>query len=164
MNFKCALVGMAGVGKTALLRRYVTGEYVGTNNVGINGINAQNIVLHTSSGVLYLECFDCVGIPDTQVDACIGVMEQNRSETVGWLRSLQQQGFTFTATCVNKCEKKATDYTWKSAFPGSIKVSAKCNYHLDELLLEIARKLTGNPKLELVEAPAIMTPEVLRIV
>ncbi len=156
MNFKCALLGMGGVGKTSLLRRHVSGEYVGTNIVGIN---EQNIVLHTSSGMLHLECFDCVEIPDIQVDAYIGIMEQNSSQSIEWLQNLQK-ACTFAVTCVNKCDKKTTDYTWKSAFPNAIKVSAKCNYHLDELFLEIARKLTGDAKLVLVEAPAIMPPKV----
>jgi|LakMenEpi03Aug12_release.lakeMendotaPanAssembly.Ray.scaffolds.fasta_scaffold545430_2 hypothetical protein len=153
MNFKCALVGMAGVGKTSLIRRYVTGEYCGTS---ISGINAQTIVLHTTGGVLHLECFDCEGVSEIEADAYIGVMEQNSKPSVEWLQNSQRE---FLATCVNKCEKKTTDYTWKSVFPDSVLVSAKCNYNFEQLLLSVAKKLLNEPHLELIEPPAIMPPD-----
>ena len=154
MNFKCAFVGMGGVGKTSLIRRYVTGEY---HETSIVGINAQTIVLHTTGGVLHLECFDCAGISDIDADAYIGVMEKNSKTSVEWLQNSQHK---FLATCVNKCDKKSTnDDTWKSTFPDSILVSAKYNYNFDQLLLNVAKKLLNNSTLELVEPPPIWPPQ-----
>ncbi len=40
-------------------------------------------------------------------------------------------------------------------------ISAKSNYNFEKPFLWLARKLVGDPNLELVEAPALEPPEVL---
>jgi len=59
-TFKCVLVGDAGVGKTSLIRRHLTGEFVQVYDATLNA-NINPLVFNTTSGPIRFCVWDCAG-------------------------------------------------------------------------------------------------------
>ena len=59
-TFKCVLVGNATVGKTTLIRRYLTNEFIETYSA-THGVEINQLTFNTDDGLIRLNVWDCSG-------------------------------------------------------------------------------------------------------
>ena len=177
LEFKIALIGNEGVGKSTILHRHLTGEYLAKYTPTLD-VQVHPIKMYTTDGIVQLNIWDCAGEyyldPDVFI---IGVIEYGNNASIYWLiqeldrykpdvpiiiciskidLSRNEEVLeNFAAIAENNWDKKV-----ELLFPDfiKVKVSAKGNFQLDELFVSVARKLTNNAHLELEEGPAIFPP------
>lgn len=188
LEFKIALIGNEGVGKSTILHRHLTGEYPAkyTSKIMTGGVRVHPIKMYTTDGIVQLNIWDCAGknsfrgLADgyyLNADVFIGVIEYGNNASISWL---QQELDRYNPDvpiiiCISKIDLSRNEEVLENfaaiaennwdkkvelAFPDfiKVKVSAKGNFQLDELFVSVARKLTNNAYLELEEGPAIFPP------
>ena len=157
-EYKIALIGCEGVGKTSIIRKLITNNF-STNYIPTLGIEVFNLRFKTTVGIIQFNIWDCAGqdkyggLRDgyyIKSDACIGVMDNIKLSST----KLTQLINNFTNICpnvpiitvLNKCElvldKCKEDTTY---------ISAKESKNLKQPFLQLARQLTGILDLEFIE-------------
>ena len=163
-EWKLVLCGDGGTGKTTFVKRHLTGEFE-KKYIATLGVEVHPMVFCTSKGKIRFQVWDTAG-----------------QEKLACLRD----GYYIGAHCaiimfdvcsrvtyknVNKWYKELTDVVDRKVkarqilFPRKhgiqyYDISAKSNYQFEKPFLWLLKKLTGDPNLTLVEAPALKPSEI----
>eukprot|EP00605_Chrysophyceae_sp_TOSAG23-4_P001955 GSChrysophyteH1.ASY1.ANO1.2166.1 assembled CDS len=155
-EFKLILIGDGGVGKTTFVRRHMTGEFE-KRYVPTRGVEVYPMPFTTNLGPIVFNVWDTAGqeryggLRDGYYveGNCAIIMfdvtaRLSYKNVPNWYRDI-------TRVCENipivLCGNKYFE------------ISAKVNYNFEKPFIWIARKLSGNPSLTFVEAPALLPPE-----
>jgi len=178
--FKLILIGDGGVGKTTFVRRHKTGEFE-KKYVPTLGVEVSPLFFSTSRGPLCFNVWDTAGqerfggLRDGYYiqGQCAIIMFDVTSRITyknvpNWHRDVTRVCDVSIpiVLCGNKAEIKGE----RKVKPKQIifhrkkniqyyDISAKTNYHFEKPFLYLARKLVGDDKLQMVEAPALAPPE-----
>ncbi len=156
-EFKIALIGSAGSGKTSIIKRLFSDEfnnkYIATLETEVKPI----IMFCTNNHIIQFNIWDC---PEKEqpfkcgyinASACIGVIENGNKRSVSYLQKELKDKLLSNIpifTALNKTKTRPIDNI--DAFPDAIHVSAKYGNNLYELFLNIARQLTGLNDLDFI--------------
>jgi GTP-binding nuclear protein Ran len=177
-RFKLILVGEGGVGKTTFVKRHRTGEYE-KKYVATMGVEVHPLPFHTNLGPVIFNCWDTAGqerysgLRDGYYiggQAAIIMFDVTARITYKkvphWYKDLVRVCENIPiCLCGNKVDCKD-----RVVRPKDIQfhrkrnlqyydISARSNYNFEKPFLWIARKLTGNPNCNFVEAPALFPAE-----
>jgi GTP-binding nuclear protein Ran len=178
-TWKTVLVGDGGVGKTTFVKRHRTGEFE-KKYVPTLGVEVHPLRFHTSVGQVVFNCWDTAGqekfggLRDgyyIQGKAAIIMFDVTSrvtySSVPNWHRDLVRVCENIPIVLVgNKVDVKERKVKAKQITFHRKKslqyydISAKSNYNFEKPFLWLARRLTNNAQLVLVEAPALAPPEV----
>ncbi|KAB0381474.1 hypothetical protein FD755_003391 [Muntiacus reevesi] len=169
VQFKLVLVGDGGTGKTTFVKRHLTGEFE-KKYVATLGVEVHPLVFHTNRGPIKFNVWDTAGqekfggLRDgyyIQAQCAIIMFDVTSRVTYknvpNWHRDLVRVGENIPIVlCGNKVDikdrKKNLQY---------YDISAKSNYNFEKPFLWLARKLIGDPNLEIVAMSALVLPEVV---
>jgi len=178
-KFKLILVGDGGVGKTTFVTRHSTGEF-DKKYVATVGVEIRSLLFHTNLGPVIFNCWDTAGqekfggLRDGYyigANAAILMFDVTSRVTYKsaphWHKDLVRvcEGIP-VVLCGNKVDCKDRLVKPKDISFHRKKniqyydISSKSNYNYEKPFLYLLRKLTGNPNLHFVEAPAVKPPEV----
>ena len=158
MEFKIALIGEAGVGKTALLKRHMTGEFT-TRYVTDNRATFQ-LPFNTTVGRVV---FDVTTLrPEdltTEFDAVIAMFDLTSSKSYLDLSTFLMKNKAEVPLIIvgNKCDVKDRKVSARHiAIHRRLNcpyydISSKSNYNFEKPFLHLARILTKTPDLCLME-------------
>ncbi|VEL33787.1 unnamed protein product [Protopolystoma xenopodis] len=135
-TFKLVLVGDGGTGKTTFVKRHMTATL---------GVEIHPLDFHTTRGKIRFNVWDTAG-----------------QEKFGGLRDgyyIQGQCAVIMFDVTSRVTYKNVP-NWHRDLVRYYDISAKSNYNFEKPFLWLARKLVGDPNLELVEMPAVKPPEV----
>lgn len=179
-TFKLILVGDGGTGKTTFVKRHLTGEFE-KKYVATLGVEVHPLVFHTNRGPIRFNVWDTAGqekfggLRDgyyIQGQAAIIMFDVTSRMTYknvpNWHKDLVRvcEGIPIVL-CGNKIDVKdrkvkAKNITFhRKRNLQYYDISAKSNYNFEKPFLWLARKLTGDPNLSFVEAPALRPAEVV---
>ena len=165
-EYKVALIGSAGVGKTSIICRFITGEF-SPKYIPTLKIENHSIQFNTTYGIIQ---FNVTDYPSQEsfdggyYDACIGVMDNSdlsNSLLTEYITNFKKNNHnvpvvkilnkldTLKLTKIKKINKSKLNI---------LHVSARHNLNLDKPFLHIARELTGILELQFIETPAIEPP------
>merc|ERR1712130_271447 len=178
-TFKLILVGDGGTGKTTFVKRHLTGEFE-KKYVATLGVEVHPLVFHTNRGPIRFNVWDTAGqekfgglrdgyyIQGQCAIIMFDVTARNTYKNVPtWHRDIVRVCETIPIVlCGNK-----VDVMDRKVKPKQINfhrkknlqyydISAKSNYNFEKPFLWLARRITGDPNLHFVEAPALQPPEV----
>jgi len=178
-KFKLLLVGDGGVGKTTFVRRHKTGEFE-KKYVATMGVEVHPIPFHTTLGQVIFNCWDTAGqeklgglrdgyyIGGQAAIIMFDVTARVTYKSVPhWHKDLVRVCENIPIVlCGNKVDCKDRKVKPKDIFFHRKKnlqyydVSAKSNYNFEKPFLYIARKLTNDPNVQFVAAPALAPAEI----
>lgn len=165
------MLGEPRAGKTALLRRHLTGEYSQAYDPTRVLSGPHPLAFYTTQGKVEFRIWEIPGCglacPLPEYDAAIALFDltDHRSYVMlgQWLARLREA--TPVVVCGNKADAAKRDVTHgelHALSEGGTKyfdVSARSNYNFEKPFLELARRLV-HLELRLVEAPAVAPPTV----
>ena len=176
MSFKIVLIGDAGVGKSAFLKRHRTGEFE-KKYIATMGIDLIPLTFNTNYGQIILKMWDCAGqekfggLRDGDYQGAQGAIVMfdlgsrvTCRNVIPWIHNVRSVvPYIPVIICGNKCdlrEKKITGRIEAQDLPGVeyYEVSARSNYNFEKPFLQLARKLTGHSDLEFEEMPPLQPP------
>lgn len=170
-KFKVVLLGDAGVGKTAFIKRHLTGKFT-EKYCGTMGVEVRGLGFHTSAGYIVLNCWDTAGQDKYAqfneeyykgVDAAVLMFDVTALSTYESLPAFYNK-FRLVKGCaevpVVLCGNKV-DCPDRQVTPKNIKfhsmhnlqyydISIKSNYNFENPFLYLLRKLTGDSNLDFV--------------
>jgi GTP-binding nuclear protein Ran len=178
-TFKLVLVGDGGTGKTTFVKRHLSGEFE-KKYIATIGVEVHPLTFHTNCGPIVFNVWDTAGqekfggLRDGYyVQGQCGIIMFDVTSRItyknvpNWHRDLTRVCENIPIVlCGNKVDVKERKVKAKQITFHRKKnlqyydISAKCNYNFEKPFVWLARKLTGNPNLELVAAPALAPPEV----
>jgi len=178
-TFKLVLVGDGGTGKTTFVKRHLSGEFE-KKYIATIGVEVHPLTFHTNCGPMVFNVWDTAGqekfggLRDGYyVQGQCGIIMFDVTSRItyknvpNWHRDLTRVCENIPIVlCGNKVDVKERKVKAKQITFHRKKnlqyydISAKCNYNFEKPFVWLARKLTGNPNLELVAAPALAPPEV----
>lgn len=178
-TFKLVLVGDGGTGKTTFVKRHLSGEFE-KKYIATIGVEVHPLTFHTNCGPIVFNVWDTAGqekfggLRDGYyVQGQCGIIMFDVTSRItyknvpNWHRDLTRVCENIPIVlCGNKVDVKERKVKAKQITFHRKKnlqyydISAKCNYNFEKPFIWLARKLTGNPNLELVAAPALAPPEV----
>ncbi len=178
-TFKLVLVGDGGTGKTTFVKRHLSGEFE-KKYIATVGVEVRPLTFHTNCGPIVFNVWDTAGqekfggLRDGYyIQGQCGIIMFDVTSRItyknvpNWHRDLTRVCENIPIVlCGNKVDVKERKVKAKQITFHRKKnlqyyeISAKCNYNFEKPFIWLARKLTGNPNLELVAAPALAPPEV----
>lgn len=178
-TFKLVLVGDGGTGKTTFVKRHLSGEFE-KKYIATVGVEVHPLTFHTNCGPIVFNVWDTAGqekfggLRDGYyVQGQCGIIMFDVTSRItyksvpNWHRDLTRVCENIPIVlCGNKVDVKERKVKAKQITFHRKKnlqyydISAKCNYNFEKPFVWLARKLTGNPNLDLVAAPALAPPEV----
>ncbi len=178
-RFKIVLIGDGGAGKTTFINRHRTGEFT-KSYLATMGVEVNPLPFSTSLGNIVFSIWDCAGqekfggLRDgyyVGAQAAIIMFDvtslasyKSASEYCNELR--KNHPTIPIVVCGNKVDCKDRKVKPKDIkFPEKSQIqyydiSAKSNYNFEKPFLYLARKLTGDPTLVIVESEALFPPQV----
>lgn len=173
------LVGDGGTGKTTFVKRHLSGEFE-KRYIATVGVEVHPLLFHTNCGPIVFNVWDTAGqekfggLRDgyyIQGQAGIIMFDVTSRITYknvpNWHRDLVRVCDNIPIVlCGNKVDVKERKVKPRAITFHRKKnlqyydISAKSNYNFEKPFVWLARKLTGNPQLELVASPALAPPEV----
>jgi len=178
-EFKLILVGDGGVGKTTFVKRHLTGEFE-KKYVATLGVEVHPLLFHTNRGPIKFNVWDTAGqekfggLRDGYYiqGQCAIIMFDVTSRITyknvpNWHRDLTRvcENIPIVLTG-NKVEIKDRKVKAKQITFHRKKnlqyydISAKSNYNFEKPFLWLARKLSGDNALSLVEEPVLQPPDI----
>merc|ERR1711916_417966 len=178
-TFKCRLVGDGGVGKTTFVKRHKSGEFE-KKYVATLGVEVNPLVFYTNKGPLCFNVWDTAGqekfagLRDgyyIQGECAIIMFDVTSRPTYQsvptWYRDIVRVCDTAIPVVLVGNKVDVRDRKVKAKFITFHRKknlqyydpSAKNNYNFERPFLYLARKLTDEPDLTFVEAPALEPPE-----
>lgn len=178
-RFKLVLVGDGGVGKTTFVKRHLTGEFE-SRYVETIGVDVHPLTFTTTHGSITFDVWDTAGqdkfggLRDGYYinSKCAIIMfdvtaRATYKNVPNWHRDVYRVcGKIPTVLVGNKVDLKERAVLAKNIVFHRRKnlqyydISAKSNFNYEKPFLWLARKLSGEPLLEFVNAPAVKPPEV----
>ncbi|KAJ2385984.1 GTP-binding nuclear protein gsp1/Ran [Coemansia sp. RSA 2559] len=178
-KFKLVLVGDGGTGKTTFVKRHLSGEFE-KKYIATIGVEVHPIQFTTNKGNIIFNAWDTAGqekfggLRDGYYiqGQCAIIMFDVTSRITyknvpNWHRDLVRVCENIPIVlCGNKVDIKERKVKAKNITFHRKKnlqyydISAKSNYNFEKPFLWLTRKLTGEPEIEFVEAPALAPPEV----
>jgi len=178
-RFKLLLVGDGGVGKTTFVKRHLTGEFE-KKYIATIGVDVHPLSFQTSRGKIIFDVWDTAGqekfggLRDgyyIQGQAAIIMFDVTSRITYksvpNWHRDISRVCENIPIVLVgNKIDTKQRKVLAKQINFHRKKnlqyydISAKSNYNFEQPFKWLARKLTGDPNLDLVPDTALAPPEV----
>ncbi|KAJ2084403.1 GTP-binding nuclear protein gsp1/Ran [Coemansia sp. RSA 988] len=178
-KFKLVLVGDGGTGKTTFVKRHLSGEFE-KKYIATIGVEVHPLLFTTNKGKIVFNTWDTAGqekfggLRDGYYiqGQCAIIMFDVTSRITyknvpNWHRDLVRVCENIPIVlCGNKVDIKERKVKAKTITFHRKKnlqyydISAKSNYNFEKPFLWLARKLTGEPDLDFVEAPALQPPEV----
>lgn len=177
-TFKLVLVGDGGTGKTTFVKRHLSGEFE-KKYIATVGVEVRPLLFHTNCGPIVFNVWDTAGqekfggLRDVYyVQGQCGIIMFDVTSRItyknvpNWHRDLVRICENIPIVlCGNKVDVKE-----RKVKPSQITfhrkknlqyydISAKSNYNFEKPFVWLARMLSGNPNLELVDAPALAPPE-----
>jgi GTP-binding nuclear protein Ran len=178
-TFKVCVIGDGGVGKTAFIKRHLTGEFE-RKYVATLGVELHPLYFHTNQGPIRFNMWDCAGqekyggLRDgyyVKADAFFVFASVDSNLSLNhvdfWIKEARRITPSVPIVlCFNKAdvkEKKITPahYNYfrnKYGLP-MYEVSARSNYNFEKPFLHLAKVFLGQDT-EFVEAPAVRPPVV----
>lgn len=173
------MVGDGGTGKTTFVKRHLSGEFE-KRYIATVGVEVHPLLFHTNCGPIVFNVWDTAGqekfggLRDgyyIQGQAGIIMFDVTSRITYknvpNWHRDLVRVCDNIPIVlCGNKVDVKERKVKPRAITFHRKKnlqyydISAKSNYNFEKPFVWLARKLTGNPQLELVASPALAPPEV----
>lgn len=173
-RYKIVIVGDAEVGKTAFVKRLLTGEFE-KSYVATLGTEVHPLVFYTNYGVVTFNVWEIAGrFPGNMVDAyyvgavagivMFDVTSQESYDNVPkYVKKMVRLGVPANRIVVVGTK---VDDRKRVVLPKNIKyprenrmqyydVSSRSNYNFEKPFWYLARKLTGRDELEFVEAPEL---------
>ena len=178
-TFKLVLVGDGSTGKTTFVKRHLSGEFEKVYYATI-GVEVHPLVFYTNCGPICFNVWDTAGqekfggLRDGYyIQGQCGIIMFDVTSRItyknvpNWHRDLVRVCENIPIVlCGNKVDIKERKVKAKQITFHRKKnlqyydISAKSNYNFEKPFVWLARKLTGNPDLELVAAPALAPSEV----
>lgn len=178
-TFKLVLVGDGSTGKTTFVKRHLSGEFEKVYYATI-GVEVHPLVFYTNCGPICFNVWDTAGqekfggLRDGYyIQGQCGIIMFDVTSRItyknvpNWHRDLVRVCENIPIVlCGNKVDIKERKVKAKQITFHRKKnlqyydISAKSNYNFEKPFIWLARKLTGNPNLELVAAPALAPSEV----
>ncbi|KAJ2512435.1 GTP-binding nuclear protein gsp1/Ran [Coemansia sp. RSA 1939] len=178
-KFKLVLVGDGGTGKTTFVKRHLSGEFE-KKYIATIGVEVHPIKFTTTKGDIIFNAWDTAGqekfggLRDGYYiqGQCAIIMFDVTSRITyknvpNWHRDLVRVCENIPIVlCGNKVDIKERKVKAKNITFHRKKnlqyydISAKSNYNFEKPFLWLTRKLTGEPDIDFVEAPALAPPEV----
>jgi len=178
-HFKLVLVGDGGTGKTTFVKRHLTGEFE-KKYIATLGVEVHPLKFDTSCGPIVFNVWDTAGqekfggLRDGYyIQGQCGIIMFDVTSKItyknvpNWHRDLERVCENIPIVlCGNKVDVKerkvktaAVTFHRKKNLQ-YFEISAKSNYNFEKPFLWLGRKLSGEPKLEFIAAPALAPPEV----
>jgi GTP-binding nuclear protein Ran len=178
-TFKCVLLGDGGTGKTTFVKRHLSGEFE-KKYVATLGVEVHPLEFNTTRGKIRFNVWDTAGqekfggLRDGYyIQGQCGILMFDVTARVtyknvpNWHRDLVRvcENIPIVLTG-NKVDIKDRKVKAKSIVFHRKKnlqyydISAKSNYNFEKPFLWLARKLIGDPNLELVAMPVLQPPEI----
>ncbi|CAN3374630.1 GTP-binding nuclear protein Gsp1p/CNR1 [Diutina rugosa] len=178
-SFKLVLCGDGGTGKTTYVKRHLTGEFE-KKYIATLGVEVHPLGFDTNFGKINFDVWDTAGqekfggLRDGYyINGQCGIIMFDVTSRItyknvpNWYRDLVRVCENIPIVlCGNKVDVKERKVKPKTITFHRKKnlqyydISAKSNYQFEKPFLWLARKLSGNPSLEFIEAPALAPPEV----
>lgn len=173
-TFKLLLVGDGGTGKTTFVKRHLSGEFE-KRYIATIGVEVHPLDFHTSRGVLRFDVWDTAGqekfgglrdgyyIQGKCAIIFFDVTSRITYKNVpNWHRDIVRVCEDIPIVlCGNKVDIKERRVKARTITFHRKKnlqyydISAKNNYHFEKPFLWLAKKLVGDPNLELVAQPVL---------
>ena len=171
-EWKLVLCGDGGTGKTTFVKRHLTGEFE-KKYIATLGVEVHPMVFCTSKGNIRFQVWDTAGQEKLAClrdgyyigfDVCSRVTYKNVNK---WYKELTRvcEGIpiVLVGNKVDVVDRKVK--ARQILFPRKhgiqyYDISAKSNYQFEKPFLWLLKKLTGDPNLTLVEAPALKPSEI----
>ena len=178
-EYKLVLCGDGGTGKTTFVKRHLTGEFE-KKYIATLGVEVHPMEFCTTRGVIRFQVWDTAGQEKLSClrdgyyigahcaiimfDVCSRVTYKNVTK---WYKELTRvcEGIpiVLVGNKVDVADRKVK--ARQILFPRKhgiqyYDISAKSNYQFEKPFLWLLKKLTGDPNLTLVEAPALQASEV----
>lgn len=177
-TFKLVLVGDGGTGKTTFVKRHISGEFEKKYFATI-GVEVNPLLFHTNYGPILFDVWDTAGQEKLSglrdgyyINGQCGIIMFDVTSRItyknvpNWHRDLVRVCDNVPIVlCGNKFDVKEKKVKPKMITFHRKKglqyydISAKSNYNFEKPFIWLARKLTGNPNLDLVAAPALAPAE-----
>jgi len=179
VEFKLVLIGDGGVGKTTFVKRHLTGEFE-KRYIATLGVEVHPLTFFTSRGPIMFNVWDTAGQEKLSglrdgyyIGGNCGIIMFDVSSRITyknvpkWYKDLVRVCDNIPIVLVgNKVDVKerkvkAKQITFHRRHNLQYyDVSAKSNYQFEKPFLWLARRLSGDPNLLLVEAPVLAEQEV----
>ena len=178
-EYKLVLCGDGGTGKTTFVKRHLTGEFE-KRYIATLGVEVHPMDFYTSRGIIRFQVWDTAGQEKLaclrdgyyigahcaiiMFDVCSRVTYKNVTK---WYKELTRvcEGIpiVLVGNKVDVADRKVK--ARQILFPRKhgiqyYDISAKSNYQFEKPFLWLLKKLSGDPNLTLVEAPALKASEV----
>lgn len=178
-TFKLVLVGDGGTGKTTFVKRHMTGEFE-KKYIATLGVEVHPLTFHTNFGPICFNTWDTAGqekfggLRDGYyIQGQCGIIMFDVTSRItyknvpNWHRDLvrvcENIPIVLTGNKVDVKDRKVKPKQITFHRKKNLQyydISAKSNYNFEKPFIWLARKLVGNPNLELVDSPALQPPEV----
>jgi GTP-binding nuclear protein Ran len=177
-TFKLIVLGDGGTGKTAFMTRHRTGEFQKSYHA-TGKVEETKLKFYTNQGLYEFQIFECGGQYKygenrkdvyQNADGCLIFFDKTSRITYKslpeWFKEFREVSQSPVVICGNKCDCKEIKVKpeeiqfHKKTQCQYYDISAKSNYNFDKPFLYLLRKLTGNEVLQMMEAPALLPPEV----
>ncbi|CAG9333055.1 unnamed protein product [Blepharisma stoltei] len=179
VQFKLVLIGDGGVGKTTFVKRHLTGEYE-KRYIATVGVDVHPLTFYTTRGPVCFNVWDTAGQEKLSglrdgyyIGGQCGIIMFDVTSRITyknvpkWHRDLVRVCENVPIVLVgNKVDVKdrkvkAKQITYHRRHNLQyFDVSAKSNYQFEKPFLWLARRLSGDPNLMLVEAPVLAPVDV----
>ncbi|KAG0043976.1 GTP-binding nuclear protein gsp1/Ran, partial [Gryganskiella cystojenkinii] len=177
-TFKLVLVGDGGTGKTTFVKRHLTGEFEKQYKATM-GVSVRPLKFFTTVGLICFDTWDTAGqeklggLRDGYYIGgnCAIIMFDLTSRITyrnvpNWFRDLVRVCDSIPIVlCGNKVDikerkvkAKTIDFHRKKSLQ-YYDISARSNYNYEKPFLWLARKLTGEARLEFAASPALAPPD-----
>ena len=180
VEFKLVLIGDGGVGKTTFVKRHLTGEYE-KRYIATVGVEVHPLRFSTSRGNVVFNVWDTAGQEKLSglrdgyyIGGQSGIIMFDVTSRITyknvpkWHRDLVRVCENIPIVLVgNKVDVKdrkvkAKQITYHRRHNLQyFDVSAKSNYQFEKPFLWLARRLSGDPQLTIVEAPILAAGEIV---
>lgn len=177
-TFKLVLVGDGGTGKTTFVKRHISDEFE-KKYIATIGVEVHPLLFHTNYGPIKFDVWDTAGQEKLgglrdgyYINGQCGIIMFDVTSRItyknvpNWHRDLVRVCDNVPIVlCGNKFDVKEKKVKPKMITFHRKKglqyydISAKSNYNFEKPFIWLARKLTGNPNLDLVAAPALAPAE-----